>query len=199
MSDEKSKPPQAAVIVTPEKQKPETVAEVLQEEAPDVLKSIPPEKREVLARVRIEKHTVSMRHSPLPDPAELAEYDKIIPAGADRILKMAEAQSRHRIQIESAVVKSQQTQGFCGQLFALIIGLAALGMATYAAISGQPWFGSIIGGTTLVSLVCAFLYSRHLEKRDLSEKRQQMPQMPSLPEVGANSSRKNNKQKNRNR
>jgi uncharacterized membrane protein len=200
MSDgEKGKPAQAVESASAEKQKSETLAEVLLEKAPDVLKSIPPEKQAILARVRIEKHELSMRHSPLPDPAELAEYDKIIPAGADRILKMAEAQSAHRIEIESRVVRSQQTQGFCGQLFALIITLAALGMATYAALSGQPWFGSIIGGTTLVSVVGAFLYSRHLEKGDLNDKRQQMPESPRFPNIGPNSNRKNRKQKNRNR
>lgn len=33
---------------------------------------------------------------PIPHPDLLAQYDQIIPNGADRILLMAEAQSRHR-------------------------------------------------------------------------------------------------------
>src|ERR1044071_9404016 len=115
-----------------------------------------------------------MRSAPLPDPSELAAYNQIIPNGADRILKMAEDQSAHRIAIERIVVTSQQNQAFCGQLFGLIIGLSGLGLATYAAISGQPWFGSVIGGATLATLVSAFLYTRHTQKRDLSQKQEQM-------------------------
>lgn len=166
---------------SPEKEKEKTVKEVIQEKAPDVLKGIPQEKIEALARITIERHEFSMRSSPLPDPSELAAYNQIIPAGADRILKMAEAQSAHRITIETTVVKSQQTQGFCGQLFGLVIGVVGIGCATYAAVSGQPWFGSIIGGATLVSLVSAFLYSRQSQKRELSEKQQQMQMSPEMP------------------
>jgi uncharacterized membrane protein len=126
-----------------------------------------------LARISIERHErheFSMRSSPLPEPSELAAYNQIIPNDADRILKMAEAQSAHRIAMEAKVISSQQTQGFCGQLFGLIIGLFAIGCATYASISGQPWFGSIIGGATLVSLVSTFLYGRNSQKRELSKK-----------------------------
>jgi len=155
----------------PDKQQVETLAEILKEKAPEVLDAIPIDKRAALARVIIEKHEFSMRASSLPDPQELAAYNQIIPNGADRILKMAENQSAHRIEIEKIVVSSQQKQGFYGQLFGLIIGLAGLGLATFAAINGQPWFGSIIGGATLVSLVSAFLYSRHAQKRELAQKK----------------------------
>jgi uncharacterized membrane protein len=176
-----------------EKEQAVSVKEVIQEKAPDVLKGIPQEKIEALARITIERHEFSMRSSPLPDPAELAAYNQIIPAGADRILKMAEAQSSHRIDIEKRVVRSQQTQGFCGQLFGLIIGVFGIGSATFAAIRGQPWFGSIIGGATLVSLVSAFLYSRHAQKKDLDKKSEQMipPGMPVMPQS------RNQKKKNR--
>ena len=93
--------------------------------------------------------------------------------------------------------RSQQTQGFCGQLFGLIIGISGLLCATYAAISGQPTFGLIIGGSTLVSLVSVFLYSRNAQKRELSAKNQQM-MAQSLPMLQPQQN-KNNKKKNRNR
>jgi uncharacterized membrane protein len=169
-----------------------TVKEVIQEKAPDVLKNIPQDKIEALARIKIERHEFSMRSSPLPDAAELAAYNQIIPAGADRILKMAEAQSAHRIDIEKTVIKSQQTQGFCGQLFGLIVGVVGILCATFAAVSGQPWFGSIIGGATLVSLVSAFLYSRHAQKRELVEKKSADANAPLMQP-------KNQKKKNRNK
>lgn len=184
-------PPQRSPA--PEKEQAITVKEVIQEKAPDILKGIPQDKIEALARISIERHEFSMRSSPLPEPSELAAYNQIIPAGADRILKMAEAQSAHRIAIETRVVKSQQTQGFCGQLFGLIIGVFGIGSATFAAVSGQPWFGSIIGGATLVSLVSAFLFSRHAQKRELNEKRQQIEMLPQVQQS------RNQKKKNRNR
>lgn len=174
----------------PEKPKDITVKEVIQEKAPDILKGIPQEKIKALARISIERHEFSMRSSPLPDPSELATYNQIIPNGAERILKMAEDQSAHRIFIETTVVKSQQTQGFCGQLFGLLIGLTGIGCATFAAVSGQPWFGSIIGGATLVSLVSAFLYSRHAQRKDLDERSQQMQIRPQI-ETPRNQKKKN--------
>src|SRR5258706_5594217 len=160
MSD---KPPESGVVPTSgnpiadQKEQPKTLEQIIQEKAPEVLEGIPGNKRQVLAQVKIESHRISMRSSPLPDPAELAAYNQVIPNGADRILEMAGEQSAHRLSIGGIVIKSQQKQAFCGQLFGLIIGLSGLGMATYAAISGQPWFGATIGGATLVSLVSSFL------------------------------------------
>jgi len=196
-----NKPPEASLAPvpvslqsTPQKEPAKTLEQIIQEKAPEVLEGIPGSKRQVLAQVKIEEHRISMRASPLPDPAELAVYNQVIPNGADRIMKMAEDQAGHRISLEKTVVTSQQNQAFFGQLFGLIIGLSGLGLATYAAISGQPWFGSIIGGATLVSLVSVFLSTRHTQKRELSQKQQQMQQVQQMqPES------KSPKKKNRNR
>jgi hypothetical protein len=86
--------------------KEKTLEEIIQEKAPEVLKDIPGNKRAVLAKVTVERHEISMRRGPLPDPAELAAYNEIIPNGADRIMRMAEDQSTHRIGIEKIVVTS---------------------------------------------------------------------------------------------
>jgi uncharacterized membrane protein len=173
--------PQGAIISTAvsaaPKEQPKTLEKFIQEKAPEFLKDIPKNKRAALAGVIVERTEISMRGGPLPDPSELAAYNQTIPNGADRIMKMAEEQSAHRIGIEKTVVNSQQRQAFCGQLFGLIIGLSGLGLATYAAISGQPAFGGIIGSTTLVSLVSSFLFTRHIQNQELTKKREQMRQV----------------------
>ena len=133
-----------------------------------------------------------MRSGPLPEPGELDAYNRIIPDGADRILRMAEAQSAHRIEIEKVVITSQQRQSFCGQLFGLLMGLTGLSLATYAAVTGQPWFGATIGGATLVSLVSAFLFTQTSQKKELQQKHEQMRPVEQVLN-------QNKKKKNRNR
>src|SRR6266702_2625802 len=128
----------------PQGRQSKTLEQIVREEAPDVFNSIPQDKRLQLARVSFARYEerVSVRTGPLPDPSELAAYNQIIPNGADRIMKMAEDQSAHRIQLEKTVVGSQQRQASRGQVFGLIIGLSGLSLATYAAVHGQPVFGT---------------------------------------------------------
>ena len=46
----------------------------------------------------------AMWAGPIPPPELLAEYDQVIPNGAERILSMAEKQSDHRMRMEAAEV-----------------------------------------------------------------------------------------------
>lgn len=168
-----------------------TLEDVLREKVPEVLEDIPQKQRLKLAEIRIVQEEISVRSvrvAPLPEPSELAAYNSIIPNGADRIMKMAESQSAHRIKIEGIVVQSQQDQSFRGQLFGLIIGLSGLFLATYAAVKGQPWFGGTIGSATLVGLVSAFLYSKQQDKQELEQKRQIMSP-PPITEKGETTSK----------
>lgn len=147
-------------------------AEKPPEVVPEVVEAVPRPEASRLGVIRQEEYRLHI--GPLPDPKELAAYNVVIPDGANRIMQMAEAQSAHRIRIENLVVTSQQKQSQCGQIFGLIIGLVGIGAAMYAAVNGQPWFGGILGGGTLVSLVTAFLKSRDKGESDLREKREQM-------------------------
>jgi uncharacterized membrane protein len=185
-----SKPPDSVAAVvpvslpaTPQEGQLKNLAALIQEASPEALKAIPVGERAKLAKVTIEQARFSYRSGMLPEPAELAAYDAIIPQGADRIMKMAEAQSAHRMVIERTVVGSQQRMESLGQLFGLIIALFFGACGTYAALHGQPWFGGAITGTTVVSLVGIFVYSKQQSRKELAEKRtQQMePQKPSKP------------------
>ena len=157
----------------------------IEQKDPTVFNGLPQEKRTRVVEYVMQE--LSMRSGPLPSPSELDQYNAIIPNGADRIMKMAESQLAHRISIEQTVVKSQQTQATRGQIFGFLIGIFGLGAALYAAVNGQPWFGSVIGGATLVSLVGVFVYGKHQEKKELDDKR------PTPPKNQDNSSKNRRK------
>lgn len=189
---ENSNPELAVSLPSVPNEQPKTVEDVVREVAPEALNQIPEDKKELLASLVIKKttHVHSVRSGPLPEPSELAVYNQIIPNGADRIMKMAEAQTAHRIEIEKTVIFSQKNQAFRGQVFGLIVGLGGLSLATFAAMNGHDWFGGAIGSGTLVSLVYVFVQSREKQEEELGEKRQQMQQVPQ---------RQNPKKKNRNK
>ncbi|HEV2328739.1 MAG TPA: DUF2335 domain-containing protein [Verrucomicrobiae bacterium] len=174
-----------------------TLEEFIQEKAPDILEAIPVGKRPRLAKVTIEETRISYRSGMLPEPAELEVFNTLIPNGADRIMKMTEAQSAHRMDMERTVVTSQQGQEQRGQWFGLIIALFFASCGTYSALHGQAWFGGIITGTTLVSLVGLFVYSKQQARKDLSDKREAMmnPMLPRGPEPVANPKGQKNRRK----
>ena len=158
--------PKSSLPVPAEQKK--TIEDLLREQAPEVLRAIPIDKRSQLSK----KISMSMeiRSGPLPSPKDIAAYNEIIPQGADRIMRMAEKQSAHRIEMETLVIGSQQTQATRGQVFALIIALFSIVAAAYCGATGQPWLGGVLGGATLVSLVSAFLVSQKRQREDLEEK-----------------------------
>lgn len=124
---------------------------------PKIFQGVKKEKKtEILKSV-----SVTMMHSgPLPDPYTLGAYDKMIPDGADRIMKMAEKQQEHRMSIEKKAIGRQSAQSLIGQIFGFLIGLSGIGCGTFLAYSGETTVGSIIAGGTVVSLVSVFVLGK---------------------------------------
>lgn len=93
----------------------------------------------------------------MPPPALLEGYERLVPGAAERILVMAESDSRHQQQIEFAALRAAEAEVKRGQIFAFIIGLVALGASIGALALGSPVVAGVIGGTTVVGLVSAFI------------------------------------------
>lgn len=108
----------------------------------------------------------SSHSGPLPDGDTLIKYDSVIPNGADRIMKMAERQQEHRMDIESKVIAGQVKQSKLGQIFGLIIGIVGIGCGTFLAYSGAKTVGGIIAGGTVISLVSVFVIGKRNQKSD---------------------------------
>jgi len=152
------------------------VLKELEVEAPDILASLPKEKRIKLVKM-LSAQVVARSHSgPLPPPEDLALYNQAIPNGADRIMKMAEKQLDHRVQIETVVIRSQQLQSGRGQIFGFLIGIIGILAGSYVTIQGHGVVGGAIAGTTSVSLVYAFIAGQRAQRRDLASKATSQPE-----------------------
>ncbi len=107
---------------------------------------------------------------PLPPPSILEEYSSVIQNGAERIMKMTENQSAHRISIEKQVISSQINQSSRGQWLGFIIGIVGLGLATFLAVMGHEIIAGIFGTTTIVGLTAVFVIGKRAQEKDLKEK-----------------------------
>jgi len=111
---------------------------------------------------------------PLPKPEHFERYEQTLPGAADRILQMAEAQSKHRQSLESLIVNSDIKNSHRGQTLGFILSVTGLGCATYLIATGQQGqqiAGTVLGGTALVSLVSVFVYGSTARRRERENQR----------------------------
>jgi uncharacterized membrane protein len=111
------------------------------------------------AQIRASLQQVSFS-GPLPPPEILRGYETLVSGAADRILSIAEEDAKHLRQIEMAALHAARDESRMGQIFGLIIGLAALGTTIAALILGSPTVAALIGGGTVVGLVSVFILGR---------------------------------------
>lgn len=119
------------------------------------------------ARIIEQQFTGELHRGPLPHPDTLKGYSEIDPAFPQRILKMAEDEQSHRHEMERQALQAQKDdlkrdrlEARLGQVFALVIGLAAIVGGVVAAVKGAQWSGSIIGGGGVIGLVTVFVKGR---------------------------------------
>lgn len=165
MSSKPPPPPSQDSELKPDLKK---IEQQLVQANPDVFKGIPaPKKKELLQLMAVQ---VTSHSGPIPDPENLARYNEIIPNGADRIMTMAEKQQDHRIALEKKVVGRQTFQSGVGQVFGLIIGLAAILTGGYCILEGHEVGGSILGGAGLTGLVSVFVIGKRTQRQSLQQK-----------------------------
>lgn len=147
------------IEVVPEKE----ISSVIEEIIPEVSKE---KKDKLVAFVEC----IEMYKGPIPHPSIIAEYEKLIPGSADRILSMAERQSSHRISLQSKVVEAEIKNSKKGQIFGFVLAILMIGAGITFAFLGME-AGAI---TTIIITICGlsalFINSRVFKKRDLESK-----------------------------
>lgn len=98
---------------------------------------------------------------PLPPPDALRGFDAVIPGSAERILKMAETEQNHRLDMEQRGLTAEISDTRRGQFLGALIAVVALGAAAYSAAIGAHWSVSVaLVGIPLMGVVKAIIDRR---------------------------------------
>ncbi|MBW1999257.1 MAG: DUF2335 domain-containing protein [Deltaproteobacteria bacterium] len=107
---------------------------------------------------------------PLPPPQILAQYNETVPGAAERIITMAETQSKHRQALESAVIESDIRQSKTGLVFGFIIGMTAIVLGAVCVLYGHGLGGGLIGGSGITGLAGVFVYGTAARRKERKAK-----------------------------
>ena len=133
-------------------------------------------KKEVSTMMQLEAFS-----GPLPSPQMLAEYNTVVPDGAERLLRIFEQQVTHRMELDNKEIEldnkeisndqysieQQFRESNRGQIFGFVIALVGIGSSIYLALHGHDIISEIFGTTTIVGLVAVFVIGKkRKEKRN---------------------------------
>ena len=121
--------------------------------------------------VQVEQH-VAYYSGPIPPPAMLRDYEEVLEGSADRLLTMAERESKHRALYENL-----------GLIFGFVAALALVALSAYVVSLGFAWqsVGIIIG--SIAGTASTFVYSNRSRRQELREKREALHKPPPSPEL----------------
>lgn len=109
---------------------------------------------------------------PLPPPQLLAEYERIVPGSADRLIRQMEDQASHRRSIEKVVVDGNVDAQRCGPIYGALIAVVLVVLAAYALYLGQAVVATAIVGGTLASIVGVFVQGSRKADTEAATKRE---------------------------
>jgi len=140
----------------------------LSNELEDLIKFIPAEKQteaiKILSSISVKE--ASSFSGPLPPPSILSGYNDVLENGAERLMKMAENQSTHRMKLEKHAIGEELKQSKIGQIFGFILAMVGMGIALTLALYGHDTVAGIFGTTTIVGLVTVFVIGKRNQKNE---------------------------------
>jgi uncharacterized membrane protein len=104
---------------------------------------------------------------PIPHPSVLDGYEKVMAGTAERIISLAESETKHRHKMEEDILSAEVLGHKCearevliGQIFGFIITLSTIFGGVYAAVNDAQWTGAIIGASGVTGLASVFIMGR---------------------------------------
>ncbi|HHF0149638.1 TPA: DUF2335 domain-containing protein [Haemophilus influenzae] len=113
-----------------------------------------PEAREIIVQQQ------KIHSGPLPAPEDIELYNKSIPYGADRIMKMAEKSlelSEKRLECEYSLKREDQKIQHFGQKIGIFVVAVFAILSVYIAYLGDTRSAAWLMGAGLASLVATFI------------------------------------------
>lgn len=107
-------------------------------------------------------HAVTAAHwsGPMPPPAALREFNEIIPGGAERILRMAEAEQLHRQTCESNALQIERDSIKRGQWLGAAVSVVSILGATVSTLVHAHWVATAaLVGVPVLGIIRAIVRS----------------------------------------
>lgn len=134
------------------------------EEVNQVLDKMSPEERNIIrgAFVAMEQRMFS---GPLPSPEDFKAYGEAMKDAPQRILKMAEEQSEHRMRMEKKLLNRSTTESVLGQVIGFLISILFLSAAVWLGMNDHD----VLAGTIVAaisSLIIVFVLKRNPKDKE---------------------------------
>jgi uncharacterized membrane protein len=116
---------------------------------------------------------------PIPPPQMLADYERILPGAAERLLQMAEREQKHRHDSTSAALERECAQDRrvaflygSGQLCGFLIALGGMSAGALLCYAGRDIVGFGTFFVSLATLAGIFFYQRNCGIPEAPDNRQ---------------------------
>ena len=133
-------------------------------------------------RIATSHRQVERYEGPIPHPDHLAALAQIDPKLVDRVVSMAEAEQKHRHEIEHHVVHADTRMAVSGQIFGFLAVGIAFGVVAFGWYLGLGAAGATLGSSVIVALAGGFAV------RQYSRRSHQVAQAPRLSTPSATQS-----------
>ena len=117
---------------------------------------------------------------PIPLASEMEKYEALCPGATDRILKITEKslklmaqQSAHRQKLEAEALRTSSRVSLIGVISAALIALTSLILTGFCVYIGHEIIGTILSGSTIASIVYAFIYGTNSNRQEREAKWQE--------------------------
>jgi len=101
---------------------------------------------------------------PIPAPEDLEKYNSVVPDAAERIIVMAEEESKHRRNLEQLSLEynlkdreSARVEIKLGQILSFLLCAMVIGSGTYIAVTVHVWAGILLSGVGISGIISAYL------------------------------------------
>jgi uncharacterized membrane protein len=98
--------------------------------------------------------------SPIIPVAQLERLNSFKPEAVDWVINQTQIEAEHRRKEGIRTNTFIFIERVMGQIFALLIGLAGIGVGGYVALHGEPGAGGTIAGLAITGLAAVFLTGR---------------------------------------
>lgn len=103
---------------------------------------------------------VSAYKGPIPSPEMLKGFESVAPGAAERILRMAEKEQDHRIEMDNRLSSYYVKAMGRGQLIGCSLVLLLIGVATVLALIGYPTLAGTIFAVTIIGIAIIFVLNK---------------------------------------